>query len=90
MKETDKQFIANWERIKTEGKAKYITKHGVGFGTIVFALNTVLTYWGNWGQMSNTSFFVQLSISIAVGGGIYGTFSWFLNDFIYHKKLKEG
>jgi hypothetical protein len=90
MKETDKQFIANWERIKTEGKVKYITKHGVGFGTIVFALNTVLTYWGNWGQMSNTSFFVQLFISIAVGGGIYGTFSWFLNDFIYRKKLKEG
>ena len=89
MKESDKKFIENWERIKQQGKSKYILKHGVGFGIFIFVVNTLISYWGNWGQMNQTDFFVQLAISIILGGGIYGTFSWFLNDYIYRKKVND-
>jgi hypothetical protein len=89
MNESDQRFIENWEKIKQQGKAKYILKHGIGFGVFIFVVNTLISYWDNWGQMSQTDFFVQLAISIILGGGIYGTFSWFLNDFIYRKKLKD-
>jgi hypothetical protein len=89
MKESDKKFVENWEGIRKQGKIKYIVKHGAGFGIVIFAANLLLNYWGKWGQLSNTDFFVQLAISIIVGGGIYGVFSWSLNDFIYRKKLKD-
>jgi small-conductance mechanosensitive channel len=89
MTEADKKFVDNWEKIKSQGKIKYIVKHGVGFGIVIFVVNLLLNYWDKWGQLSNTDFFVQLAISIIVGGGIYGLFSWSLNDFIYRKKLKD-
>lgn len=89
MNEADKKFVDNWEKVKSQGKAKYIIKHGVGFGILIFAVNLLINYWDKWGQLSNTDFFVQLAISIVVGGGIYGTFSWSLNNFIYRKKIKD-
>lgn len=90
MKESDKKFVENWEKIRAQGKAKYIVKHGFGFGILIFAVNLVINYWDKWGQLSNTDFFVQLFISIIIGGGIYGTISWFLNDYIYRKKYRDG
>lgn len=89
MNEADKKFVNNWEKIKSQGKSKYIIKHGIGFGILIFVVNLLINYWGKWGQMSNADFFVQLGISIVVGGGIYGFFSWFLNDYIYKKKLRD-
>jgi hypothetical protein len=89
MKESDKKFVENWQNIKSQGKAKYIIKHGVGFGIFIFVVNLLINYWGKWGQLSNTDFFVQLTISIVVGGGIYGAFSWYLNDFICRKKIND-
>lgn len=89
MTEADKKFTKNWEKIKSQGKAKYIIKHGISFGILIFIVNLILNYWDKWGQLSNTDFFVQLFISIFIGGGIYGIFSWTLNDYIYRKKLKD-
>ncbi len=85
MTDKDKKFISYWEGVINRGRLYYTMVHGIIFGTIIFLIIFVFSYFDNslTKMFAGYNFFLTLLLYI-VGGMIYeGIFSWFLNSKKY-------
>lgn len=89
MKEQDKKFIANWEKIKSEGFKKYLLTHGLAFGILITIINLMLIHYNSEKETNVDTFLATALIMLVVGGFAYAGVSWLVNEYIYNKKTKK-
>lgn len=90
MQNSEDPFVKKWKKKHDKGLLKYLMTTGLSFGILLFVVLTAWNYFAGDQTFETTyAFVVQLLISIVFGGGLYAILTWFLNEYLYQKKIKD-